>query len=305
MLPICSPARRRTLQASTLPALAALLAGCGTPLPIFEPPESTDVGTRRLLDCARAHGLEAFASITDVSVAYDGTWRPFIDRIQPELVDAGYRGRSEERLLPARGVVAQAYTGPKGRKQVVWQRGDGTAANAGEVAVWIDGAPASARPVLDTAALVAEGYGLFLLGPLWFAGRGLPARLGGVETVRGRTCDVVHVWLRPGLGRVAQDRLALYVDRDDATMRRVRFTLEGFESTRGAVAEVDVLETRRMAGVLWPTRWYEGLVRPFRLPVHDWWLTGLDVNRGYGVDALRGPAFGGAAARPATPLAAR
>lgn len=293
--------RRQWLRAAPLPVFGPLLAGCGTPLPLDAIDTPTDDGNRRLLECARAHGLPAMASITDINVAYVGRWRPVIDRLQPDLVDAGYRGRSEERLLPALGVVAQSHHGPKGHKQVLWRRGAGTAKDPGSVDVWLDGVRTARGPVLDTAALVAEGYALFLLGPLWLVGRGLPTRLDGTAQVRGRACDVVHVWMRPGLGRVAQDRLALFVDRDDSTMRRVRFTLEGFEGTRGAVAEVDVLETRRQHGVLWPVRWYEELVRPFRLPVHDWWLTGLDVNRGYGVAALSGPSFREAA----TPAAAK
>jgi hypothetical protein len=151
---------------------------------------------------------------------------------------------------------------------------------------------------------VAEAYGLFLLGPLWLAGRGLPAQLAGTERVHGRLCDVVNVWLRPGLGQVAQDRVAVCIDRDDGVTRRVRFTLEGFAGTRGAVAETDTFEHRRLFGVLWPMRSYEEVVHPLRLPAHDWFITGLDVNRGYGVDALRVPGFSGAAAAPAAQLPA-
>lgn len=300
-MPASCVARRALLRAAPLPWLG-LLSSCATPLPLDEAPRPTDAAARRLADCAAAHGGAAFASISDVAVAYDGRWRPVIGRLQPEIVDAGYRVRSEERLLPARGVVAQSFVGPAGHKQVFWRRGDGGGRDPGEVAVWYDGVRDSREATLAASALVAEGYGLFLLGPLWVAGRGLPVQLDGTDTVRGRSCDVVSVWMRPGLGRVAQDRVAFYVDRDDATMRRVRFTLEGFAGTRGAVAEVDVLEYRRIAGVLWPVRLYEELVRPFRLPVHDWWVTGLDVNRGLGEDALRIPAFAGAAARPAAPL---
>jgi hypothetical protein len=53
---------------------------------------------------------------------------------------------------------------------------------------------------------------------------------------------------------------------------------------------------------LWPMRSYEEVVHPLRLPAHDWYVTGLDVNRGHGIDALRGPVFTGAAAAPAAAL---
>jgi hypothetical protein len=120
--------------------------------------------------------------------------------------------------------------------------------------------------------------------------------------VHGRLCDVVNVWMRPGLGQVAQDRVAVCIDRDDGVTRRVRFTLEGFAGTRGAVAEVDTFEHRRLFGVLWPMRSYEEVVHPLRLPAHDWYVTGLDVNRGYGAEALRVPGFSGAAAAAAAKL---
>ncbi|MBX3638587.1 MAG: hypothetical protein KF683_24720, partial [Rubrivivax sp.] len=69
--------------------------------------------------------------------------------------------------------------------------------------------------------------------------------------------------------------------------------------TRGAVAEVDTFDHERRFGVLWPMRSYEEVVHPIRLPAHDWFVTGLDVDRGYEVGSLRGPEFEGLAAAPA------
>ncbi len=302
MSPSFDPTRRRLLLgAASLSAVPALI-GCSTPLPMTQAPRSSALGQRRLLDSAQAHGLEAYRALTDINVAYDGQWRPLIGRIQPLVVDAGYRGPSEERLLPRLGINAQAYRGPLGRKQVLWQRGDGSRERPGESAVWFNGQPSRDRAVLDASALVAEAYGLFLLGPLWLVDRGLAAELNGTERVNGRACDVVDVWMRPGLGRVGLDRVAVCIDRDDNVTRRVRFTLEATPSTRGAVAETDSLEHQRRFGVLWPTRSYEEVVHPFRLPAHDWHITGLDVNRGHGLAELSGPEFSGAAAAPAAKL---
>ena len=296
--------RRTALAATTLPFLAA----CGTPLPLIppppppSPPAGADTATARLQRSADVHGWVAFSQLTDINIAYDGAWRPLINSIQPEVVDAGYRGASQERLLLRAGLVAQAYSGPRGRKQVVWQRGDGSQQRLGELALWYDGVPSRSEPLRTAAAVVAECYGLFLLGPLWLAGRGLPMQLAGTERVDGRLCDVVQVWMSPGLGQVASDRVAVCIDRDDHITRRVRFTLEGFAGTRGAVAETDTFDHQRRFGVLWPMRSYEEVVHPIRLPAHDWRITGLDVNRGYGPEALRGPVFSGAAAAPATPV---
>ena len=287
--------RRAALGLAVLP----LFAGCSTPLPLIARPPGDAAAAKRLQESAEAHGLTAYRALTDINVSYSGEWRPLINRIQPELVDAGFRGDSQERLIPMAGVVAQAYTGPLGRKQVSWRRSRTSSNETGEVAVWFNGVLSSNPAAQDTAALVAEGYALFLLGPLWLANRDLSMQLAGTERVDDRLCDVVNVWLSPGLGKAATDRVALYIDRADNITRRMRFTLEGFAGTRGAVAEVDTFEHARRFGVLWPMRSYERLVHPLPLPVHDWRITGLDVNRGYSPSDVLGPEFTGAAARPA------
>lgn len=295
-----NPSRRRLLLAAATVPVAGL-AGCGTPLPLAGAAPASDPEAERLLQAsADVHGWAAYRQLHDINVRYAGQWRPFVDRVQPVVVDKRYRGASEERLLPREGIVAQAYTGEAGHKQVWWQRGDGTPQRPGAVQVWYDGQPVGDAGVLDASALVAEGYGLFLLGPLWVAGRGLPLRLAGTERVDGRHCRVVEAWLRPGLGRVALDRVALCIDSSDGITRRVRFTLEGYVNTQGAVAEVDTFEHERLGGVLWPMRSYEEVVHPLRLPAHDWHIAGLDLDRGYAAEALRGPRFSAAAAAPAT-----
>ena len=277
-----------------------LLAGCSTPLPLSSRPSADSAAAKRLQESAEAHGLSAYRALTDINVSYSGEWRPLINRIQPELVDAGFRASSEERLIPAAGVVAQSHTGPLGRKQVSWRRSRKAPIESGELTVWFNGVRSSDPAALVTAALVADGYALFLLGPLWLVDLNLPMQLAGTERVDEHLCDVVNVWLSPGLGKATTDRLALYIDRADNITRRMRFTLEGFASTRGAVAEVDTYEHARRFGVLWPMRFYERLVHPLPLPVHDWRITGLDVNRGYSSKDVLGPEFTGAAARPAT-----
>jgi hypothetical protein len=285
--------RRSLLSAAALP----LLGACSTPLPLGLRPERSAAAEQRLADSAQTHGLAAYRQIKDINVSYGGQWRPLIHRIQPDVVDAGFRGGSEERLLPAAATVAQAYTGPQGRKQVVWQRGRG--APLGDVAVWFNGVKSDNPAALQAAALVAECYGLFLLGPLWLHDRGLPAQLAGTERVAGRLCDVVNLWLSPGLGQSQMDRVALCIDRADSITRRMRFTLEGAAGTRGAVAETDTHDHALRFGVLWPMRSFERVVHPISLPAHDWHITGLDVNRGYPPQAVMGLQFTGLAAEPA------
>ena len=299
-----TPASRREFLGAAA-ALAALpwLSACSTPLPLTQPVPPSQTDAERLLGAsAEAHGLAAYQALNDINVRYEGEWRPLIDRIQPVVVDKTFRGGSEERILPAARIVAQAYTGSAGRKQVRWQRAAEASDAPGDVAVWFNGAATADPEVLSASALVAEAYGLFLLGPMWLTGRGFAVQRAGTERVDGRLCDVVNVWLRPSLGRSPQDRVAVCIDQASGLTRRVRFTLEGTANTAGAVAQVDTFEHERRFGVMWPMRSYEEVVHPIRLPAHDWRVAGLDVNRGYAADALAGPRFSGTAAAPAAAL---
>jgi hypothetical protein len=192
----------------------------------------------------------------------------------------------------------------------VFRRSGTSAQELGAVSVWYEasdggGARADDSPKVRTAAaLVADCYQLFLLGPLWLAERAergaWPLTLGDRVEVEGRECQWMQAWARPGFGLVGLDRVALAIDVADRTTRRMQFTLEGFEGTRGAVAETDTYEHEMRHGVLWPMRSHERVLRPLAgYGVHDWGITGLDVNRGYDVQALRAAQFSGAAAAPA------
>ena len=300
------PFPRRALLASlALPALQ----GCAAPLPPL-PFNATSPEAQALLQAsAAAHGADAFAMLTDVSVSYDGRWRALVNTLQPDLVDAGFRGRSEERLLPRGRLVAQSYTGPKGRKQVVRR----TAAHGeGDVRLWLNGQETHDAERCDAAALVADGYDLFLCGPMLLAGAWMTDRSLVMQvtprqriTVGGQDheCDVLRLSSAPGLGLSRSDQLAVFIDREERLMRRVRFTLDGLEATRGAVAEVDTWAHVMLQGVRWPTQFHERLLRPAPLPVHDWHMTGLDVNRGFALSDISTAEFTGGAAAPAMPLA--
>jgi hypothetical protein len=279
------------------------IAGCTTPLPLQEPVAALarDSADALLGQSAEAHGLVAYRELHNVNVRYEGQWRPFIDRLQPVLVDKAYRGTSEERLIPAAGMVAQAYTGSAGRKHVVWRRNPVMPVREGEVAVWLNRTASADDAVRRAAALVADTYGLFLLGPLWLLGRASDSRHAGSERVDGRSCDIVELWLRPGLGQSAADRVAVAID-SNGWMRRVRFTLEGFAGTRGAVAQVDTFEHERRFGIVWPMQSHEDVVHPLRIAAHDWRIAGLDVNRDYDATSVTGPSFSGAAAPPAASI---
>ncbi len=300
--------RRRLLLASLALPAWPLLNGCSAPIPRMRGAVTTSAAAALLARSAAAHGGQALATLSDLNVAYSGRWHPLVGKLQPALVDAGFRGGSEERLLPGRQLLAQAHTGPLGRKYVArrWRRG-----SPGEVRVWVNREESHDADRLAAAALVADGYALFLLGPMllaqtWGTDRTRAMELEGVQRIEQRgvrhECDVLSVQLTPGLGLSAGDRCLLFIDREEHVMRKVRFTLDGLASTRGAIAEVDTEEYVALHGVRWPTRFHEQLLRPFPLAVHDWRLTGLDVNRGLTPADIDGTEFSGGATRAATPL---
>ena len=152
--------RRLVLASLALPALQ----GCAAPLPELSNP-GTAPGARALLErSAAAHGFTAFSRLNDLNVSYAGEWPALIGRLQPTLVDSGFRGGSEERLLLRGGpmVVAQAHTGPIGRKQVVRRAARG---GQGDVRVWFNGE--EARDDERRAAAARRTTCLRPFGPAW------------------------------------------------------------------------------------------------------------------------------------------
>lgn len=281
----------RLLSIAILLPLLGACASRGIPLASVS---GEQPAARALLEkSAEAHGVAAFRQFNDVSVSYAGEWYGLVSRLQPTLIDADFRQGSQERLLlKPRPHLAQQHQGPGGSKQVL--------RSADEIQVFYDGVASSDRNVLDAAALVADGYRMFLTGPFYFLDGNLSLELAEREMVNERDCESIVAVRRPGHGRSAEDRYQLFIDRENHLLRRVRFTMEGFEPTQGAIAEVDFFDHQPIAGVTWPTRFYERLRKPIpNLPVHDWRLTGLDVNRGLNTSDISGPAFSGKAVLPA------
>ena len=301
---------RRAVAWPLLPlASAAWLSACASsPWPDIAAGAGSSSARARLQESADAHGLAAWRGLRDINVSYRGGWRSLVKQRQPVLVDAGYRAGSQERLLPGAGLLAQDHRGDAGHKQVLRRQAGrggpgGPGPATGDVTVWLNGSVSTDRDVRDAAALVADGYSLFLAGPMALAGFAGPVNWGPPETLHGQRCDQLLLDLVPGLGFAAGDRLALFIDREPGLLRRLRLSLDGLRSTVGAVAEVDFFDHLSQHGVQWPRRFAERQRLPVPdLPVHDWRLTGLDVNRGYGPDAVSGAQFGGAAAAPARPL---
>jgi hypothetical protein len=274
-------------------AAALLLSACSSPQICERPVTKSDPEAVALLDAAqRAQGNTAFKKVHDVSVSYEGKWASIGPRFQPVLVDKSFRGSSEERLiLGGKTMIAQQHKAASGVKRVVRA--------PGSVAVSYNDSISNIKEKSDAAALVADAYTMFLLGPHYFHRAGVTVTNAGQGKVDGVFCDQVMTVLRPGFGVAKEDRVLLSIDQADKRLLRVRMTLNGLESTKGAEVDVTFREFRRIGGVLWPTDFDERIRVPFDLHAHHWRMTGLDLNRGFNPSDLSIKGFIGRAAMPA------
>jgi len=283
------PVRARPIGAFGLHrSLAGLffLAGCsGLPPSHVEPHPD---GMTKLERAAEAQGAAQLKLLHDINVSYSGTWSNLINKIQPVLIDEDYRGGSDERLLLEPMAIGQRHTGRSGTKQVY--------RSADAVQVWRNDDVDTDADSLAAAALVADDYRLFLLGSMLLAKTAASAEDLGFGMVAGSECDRILVTLKPGLGFSSEDRVEVAVDHATHLLRRMRFSLEGLGSTRGAVAQIDLSDYVVVHGIAWPTHFVESLVKPIPgLRIHDWHLTGLDLDRGYTLSDISGPGFEGSA----------
>jgi len=293
---------RTLLRRSIAISVLALLTACSNmPTP---QQSTTQADARALLDQSQAaHGKAAFLAIRDLSVAYDGKWFELVTRIQPVLTDKTFRKASEERMLFSDkfgdSVVAQIHTGDAGKKMVLR---DASLPLGERASVWVNQQAETNRDKIAAAHLVVEAYQLFLY-PAFYIERAAHLERVGSGNVGGRDCDLLLAVMRPGIGNSAEDRVVLYIDKQDKLVKRVRLTLEGLNSTKGAIVDVDHDRFVEIAGVTWPTHFYEALVAPFPgLPAHDFSLRGLDVNRGLTKADFANAQFSERAAKPAAPI---
>lgn len=283
--------------ASCFLALAAsFLSACSSPQIASREIAKSDPAALALLAASqRAHGKKSFENVRDVSVRYDGKWGPVGPRFQPVLVDKAFRGSSEERLiLGAKRIVAQEHAGSAGKKSVLRV--------PGEIAVTYNESLSTDEEARRAAALVADAYTMFLLGPHYFSRPGVVLAKAGEGVVDKAVCDQVLAVLRPGFGMAEEDRVIISIDRASQQLRRVRMTLNGLESTQGAEVDVTFRDFRRIDGVLWPTDFDERIRVPFDLHAHHWQMVGLDINRGLKSADLTPKGFKGRAIKPAASL---
>lgn len=173
-----------------LSVVACLLSACASPRICTREITKSDAKAAALLaESQRAHGAEAFAKVRDVSVCDDGRWASVGPKFQPVLADRGFRRSSEERLLIGPRVVAQKHSGPEGGKFVM--------RTPRKVSVAYNGALSADDEVKNAAALVADAYTMFLLGPFYFNRPGVLLAPNGESVVDAAVCDEVLAVLRP------------------------------------------------------------------------------------------------------------
>jgi hypothetical protein len=287
-----------TLSMVVLATLSLLNTACTTVVPLAKT-TSTQSDARLLLDKAQlAHGgRDAFGKINDINVSYDGTWYYLITKIQPLITDPKFRKTAEDRVLPKAGVLAQIHRGESGEKTVIKKGG-----LRGEMGVWVNGKPQNSADPIAASHIVLDAYQAFLY-PAFYVERARLLEVVGEAWVGDRKCDVLLTILSPGIGGALEDKAIIYIDKQDHLVRRVRLTLENTASTKGAAVDVDHSEFVTLAGIKWPTKFYESIAKPFAgLSAHDFYLTGLDVNRGLDSNDFIGGQFSEKAAKPAAPF---
>ena len=274
-IPVVVPASQamishRRMSLGVVVALIMVLTGC-TSIPQPRNAMADKNAVAILQKSMEAQGFASLQKLHAVTVRFEGKWSPLVGRIQPVLVDPAFRGSSQERYLIHEPAESQTHTGPRGSKQV--DRSKGT------THVKYNGQESTDAQVIDAAALVADAYRMFLLGPSFFQERSATMQYLGTEYVDHRECDNLLAILRPGIGNSSEDRIILSIDRERRYLRRVRMTLDGLQSTRGAIADIYLRDHVRIDGVVWPTGFYEELKRPLDLSVHHWRLTAIAFDQ--------------------------
>ncbi|MBK1827870.1 hypothetical protein [Haloferula rosea] len=255
-----------------IPLLVVALASCSS---LTVPGEGKPTAGAReasgiLARSAAAHG-DPVGSYRVVEVFYAGEWTGVVKRLQPELVDADFRKTSVETYKPRQAVVIQEHRGPGGSKRVERTK-EG-------VKVSYNGTPIGDEPRRDASALVADAYTAFLFGSSWLAENGRDLAVLSPVSLDGQRCLRVQGRLTPGFGFSEEDRFIAWIDEESGLLRRLQFTIDGLESTRGADVDVTFSEFWTAAdSSVWPGRFVELVQRPVLVKAHEWWMTGLKAD---------------------------
>ncbi|MDO8905101.1 hypothetical protein [Hydrogenophaga sp.] len=256
------------------------------------------LSARQVFDRSLAvHGGDLRKHPGDINFATDGRWYQLIQRIQPVVTDARFRVASQERYRPSEGLYAVRHTGPDGVKQVV--RSPET------LKVHYNGVPETDAVRLRATAMTSDAFRMFHFGPTFFLDRAQTMTRLADETERGVRYHRLLVDMRPGFGEAANDQAVLWIDADNYRLYRIHQTLNGFETTQGAHVDTTFLDYRRVGPYLFPVRFLERVRGPLRLKAHAWEVTGIELDRGWRAEDVRGAEFAGPAAPPVADFSTR
>ena len=240
-----------------------------------------------------AHGGDIRKHPGDFNISTDGRWSALIQRIQPLVTDSAFRIRSEERYRPSEELYAVQHSGPSGTKNVV--RKTSTLAS-----VRYNDVVETDQAKLRATAMTNDAFLMFHFGPSYFIDRvDRWQRLSDAEE-GGRRYRRLFGEVLPGFGDAVDDRIVVWIDADTDRLFRVHMTLNGFETTQGAHVDTTFLAYRDVAGFLLPVRFRERVRGPLQIKAHTWWITGIDVDRGWSASDVTSGKFKGKAVAAAT-----
>ncbi|WP_124916957.1 hypothetical protein [Alteromonas flava] len=262
----------------------SMLNGCAKTSPQFE------TGPRTFSDGLtaehifqrswKAHGGEHLTELNDVNVAIDGEWHYLITKIQPLVTDHLYRQTSEERIIVTPRIYSALFNGEAGVK-LVYRSESSTRVSYNEE-------PSQDPQIQAAAALTSDAFYLFTLGPLALTNRVSDWQRLSDSNEDGEGYYRINGVLRPGIGESDQDYITLWVNKRTLLTYRLHITLEGFESTRGAHVDTSYLKYQTFDNYVLPVHFFERVVGPINIDAHEWWYTGIDINRGLTAKDLNG-----------------
>lgn len=305
--PAATLARRRLLCWGSVLPLAAL-TGCAAPWPDVPAGPGSSSALARLNESAAAHGRAAWHGLADLSLGLHrdpGTLGGV--RSIPGIASAEW----QLRWLPKQRLLAWLDSGPpapqQGRRH--WAPAPNSAISASaqdsaDLQLWQAGQAVSDLALLSAAAQQIDLLRLLLLGPVALVEGQQPVNWAEPATLDGRRCDQLTLDLAPGLGGVGVSRLALFVDRDEGLMRRLRVMSIAEQGRPGASAATwDLRDPLRLHGMQWPRLCQPSAPgSPAAALPPAWRLIGLDVNRGYRAADLDKAQLNGLATAPAAAL---
>ena len=208
---------------------------------------------------------------TKVKVEYAGEWTTAAAKVQPLIVDRDFRKASVETFHTGIDLVEQTHTGPGGTKKVRSSDARTEVSYNGKV----DDDPAK----VEAAAMVADAYVMFTFGSSWLDAKGKNLEIVDRRELAGEECWLIQGKVSPGYGMSESDGFIAWIGSESKLLRRIQFTIEGVETTKGADVSVDFSDFKKGAdGSIWPTHFIENVERPIRIKAHEWDMLSLSAD---------------------------